>query len=241
MPNSQKKRINKLNQQIEGLRSRDAPTLAWTARKPATGKQLYIFSGSFNPISTAHIELINTALQSIDGADVLLLLAMANVDKEVFGLSLAERLLTLEHYVATQKTWSVAACSHGRFIDKLMAIKKTAHDYDSFTFIVGYDTLIRIFEPRYYQDFSRELDELFSQCRFIAATRQDYDLDAMQTFMSSDAVMPYAPKVDLIALPAEYLEVSSTNIRMRLANRQNVTGLIPQTVHDLVIELTSSD
>ena len=87
------------------------------------GKKLGIFSGSFNPLTLAHTKMIEDTVAEYELDELLLLLAKANVDKTVFGLPLAARLLTLERYTKSRERFSVGVSSHGRYIDKVTALK----------------------------------------------------------------------------------------------------------------------
>ena len=68
------------------------------------GKKLGIFSGSFNPLTLAHTRMVEDTIAKYQLDELLLLLAKANVDKAVFGLPLAARLLTLKRYIEPPNT-----------------------------------------------------------------------------------------------------------------------------------------
>ena len=210
------------------------PQIRWVyraARHISTGGQrLGIFSGSFNPLTVAHIEMIEAAQRRYDLDEILLILARANVDKGVFGLSLADRLLMLKEYTANREGFSVAACSHGKFIEKIEALKPAYPPGTHFSFIVGYDTFVRLFDPKYYTDLHGALEVLFEQCRFIVANRQDFDADAVRQVMETPDCRRYASGVDLIELSEFYAEISSTDIREQIQAGNSVDHLVPSEV-----------
>ena len=86
-------------------------------------KKLGIFSGSFNPLTLAHTQMAEDTIAKYQLDELLLLLAKANVDKAVFGLPLAARLLTVKRYAESRQKFSVGVSSHGRYIDKVTALK----------------------------------------------------------------------------------------------------------------------
>jgi nicotinate (nicotinamide) nucleotide adenylyltransferase len=219
---------------IERLNPQGAPQLGWVHRASkritAIGGKLGVFSGSFNPMTVAHIEMIRTAQETYKLDEILLILAKANVDKGVFGLSLADRLLMLREYAARREQLSVAACSHGRFIEKVQALKPAYPPDTRISFIVGYDTLIRIFDPRYYTDLHGELARLFSQCRLIVANRQGRDAANVQQFLSAQGFQRYAPYIDPIQLPDFFKEISSTDIRHRMQEGRSIRHLVPAEI-----------
>ena len=200
----------------------------------AGGRRLGIFSGSFNPPTIAHIEMIEAAQKKYDLDEILLILARANVDKGVFGLSLADRLLMLKLYALNREDFSVAACSHGKFIEKIEAIKPAYPPSTHFSFIVGYDTFVRLFDPKYYTDLHGALEALFDQCRFIVANRQEYDLAAVKQVMETSDYRRYAKCIDLIELPEFYAEISSTDIRTQIQAGNSVDHLVPSEVQEFL-------
>ena len=197
-------------------------------------KKLGIFSGSFNPITIAHIKMVEEAREQYRLDEMLLLLAKANVDKDEFGLPFAGRILTLKRYAETKNNISIGVSSHGRYIDKVAALKACYPPDTVFYFIVGYDTLVRIFDPKYYTDLNAELEKLFSQCRFIAANRDNIDIATIQQYLSQTSLQPYKKYVDYLLLSDEYAEVSSTEVRKRIEKGESVSHLVPPVVTDFL-------
>ena len=219
---------------VDQLDPNGDPQIRWVYRATrhikASDRRLGIFSGSFNPLTVAHIEMIEAAQKEYDLDEILLILARANVDKGVFGLSLADRLLMLKLYAANRENFSVAACSHGKFIEKIEALKPAYPSGTHFSFVVGYDTFIRLFDPKYYTDLHGALEALFDQCRFIVANRQEYDADAVRQVIADPDYRRYRGCIDLIKLPDFYAEISSTDIRAQIQAGNSVNHLVPSEV-----------
>ena len=194
------------------------------------GRRLGIFSGSFNPLTVAHVKMIEESQKQFNLEEILLCLAKSNVDKSVFGFSLADRLLMLKMYATQRDDFSVAACSHGRFVDKLQAIKTTYPPQTSCVFITGIDTLVRLFDSKYYTNMHAELKPLFDQCSFITANRKEYNADAIRKFLSKPELRRYACNIKLIELPNAYSEVSSTAIRAHLQCGASINSLVPAEI-----------
>ena len=224
----------RLERLVDQLNPSGAPQIRWVYRAAqhikAGGSRLGIFSGSFNPLTVAHIEMIEAAQKKYDLDEILLILASANVDKGVFGLSLADRLLMLKEYTESREDFSVAACSHGKFIEKIEALKPAYPPGTHFSFIVGYDTFVRLFDPKYYTDLHGALEVLFDRCRFIVANRQKYDADAVKQVMETPDYRRYVDCIDLIELPDFYAEISSTDIRTQIQAGNSVDHLVPSEV-----------
>ena len=200
------------------------------ASTPQHGKKLGIFSGSFNPLTLAHTKMVEDTIAEYELDELLLLLAKANVDKGVFGLPLAARLLTLKKYTENRQRFSVGVSSHGRYIDKVTALKAISPPETEFYFIVGYDTLVRIFDPKYYTDFHAELEELFVEARFIVANRAAADIKTIESFMEQPEICRYASYVSCLLLPDVYAYMSSTEVRELLMRGEAIEHLVPPSI-----------
>jgi len=200
-----------------------------------SGERLGVFSASFNPLTFAHLKIIELAEAQRDLKEVLLLLAKANVDKDIFGAPLDQRLKVLECYARNESNLSVAVCSHGRFIDKIFALKKLYPSNTEFFFIIGYDTLVRIFDQKYYTDMDKELDELFSQSRFIVANRGKDGVKSINDYLMKNPIsQKYINKFDTIHLEEPYAQISSTEVRECVSNGNSIEKLVPEFISDWI-------
>ncbi len=196
----------------------------------SSGKKLGIFSGSFNPFTLAHSKMVELAYQCFELDEILLLIAKANVDKDVFGWPIEARLLTLKLHTNNQSYLSLGISSHGRYIDKITALKQIYPKQSEFYFIVGYDTLVRIFEPKYYDDIHEELNTLFSQCKFIVANRKGVSIPEIKQFLDQPSLRTYQQFIKYISLPDYYANLSSTDIRNRINAGDKISHLVPPSI-----------
>ncbi len=203
-----------------------------------TGEKLGIFSGSFNPITIAHIKMFEEAQVRFQLDEMLLLLAKANVDKDECGMPLAGRILTLKGFAEEGNNVSIGISSHGRYIDKISALKAVYPENTEYHFIVGYDTLVRIFDPKYYTEINNELRDLFSQCRFIVANRENVNTETIKEFLDTPMVQPYSSYISCLKLPDFYADVSSTKVRKRLDQGESISHLVPAVVEDILVSLS---
>ncbi len=193
-------------------------------------KKLGIFSGSFNPITLAHSKMIEMSHQYFEFEEMLLLIAKANVDKDVFGWPIEARLLTLKLHTKNQSNISIGISSHGRYIDKITALKQIYPSQTEFYFIVGYDTLVRIFDPKYYTDIQEQLNTLFTQCKFIVANRKGVSIHDIKRFLDQPHLKSYQQFIEYLSLPDYYANLSSTDIRNRIHAGEKITHLVPTTI-----------
>lgn len=226
--------FEKYSHLINQLYTDGAPEIVFvhrpTHRISETGKKLGVFSGSFNPITVAHIKMFDEARKEFNLDEMLLLLAKANVDKSEFGMPLAGRILTLKRYADAGNHVSIGISSHGRYIDKVSALKAVYPENTEFHFIVGYDTLVRIFDAKYYADMNVELKELFSECRFIVANRNNVGLETIKKYLNQPTIQPYSSYISVLILPDFYSEISSTEVRDRIERGETISHLVPSVV-----------
>ena len=212
-----------------------APRLAFVRRAPAgigsRPGRLLCLSASFNPLTLAHVRLIQEASRLFPPDEVLLVLAKSNVDKSVEGFPLTRRLHLLLHFVESRPMYSVAACSHGRFVDKVQAIGPHYPAGTRLAFIIGFDTLLRLFDPKYYADLDASLPAVFGASEFIASNRAPDPPEAVASFLARPDVAPHAHRIHMIQLPESIAAMSATEVRARLARNEPVVGLIPVEIH----------
>ena len=221
---------------INQLNTEDSPRIVIVDRSlhpiNESGKKLGVFSGSFNPITIAHIKMFEEAQVHFELDEILLLLAKANVDKDEFGIPLSGRVLTLKRYADEGNNVSIGLSSHGRYIDKISALKEIYPEGTEYHFIIGYDTLVRIFDPKYYTDIDKELKALFSQCKFIVANRDNVDIETIKQFLDVPKIRSYSSHISCLMLPRCYADVSSTEVRKRLEDGKSISHLVPSVLEN---------
>lgn len=156
--------------------------------RTAAGRTLYVLDSSFNPPSQAHLTLAKSAVikdSNAGPARILLLLATVNADKAVKPAAFEDRLVMMSIMAQnlrdelTQRDSSeevpidVAVTKKPYFMDKAMEIDRSglfAQDAQQ-VHLVGYDTLVRIFDSKYYP--------------------QDQKLSVLQPFLSRHRLRVY--------------------------------------------------
>ena len=166
-----------------------------------------ILSGSFNPLHSGHVELVDAAA-AIMQQPVAFEIWAVNADKP--------RLPTpvlLDRLTQFAGAYAVFASNSSTFVEK-------ARIYPGATFVVGVDTADRIIQPRYYggteAGMVAALEEIRAQgCRFLVAGREGDD----GTFrVLADLDLPVGTADLFQAIPERQFrnDVSSTEIRAAL-------------------------
>lgn len=230
--------LDRLQQILDGLDPAGPPRIAPILRAPEgihrPGQKLGVFSGSFDPLTRPHVRIMELAQQRHALDEVLLLIARVNVDKADFGASLTERLWMLEQLARSRRDLSVAASSHGRFIEKVRAVREVYPDETAIYFVVGFDTLVRIFDPKYYTDPQQALADLFRQSEMIVANRGSADLPAVRRWLDDPQRRPFSRRIHLIELDEFHAGISATLVRQRVREGKPIDDLVPPEIAALI-------
>ncbi|KAL7926459.1 hypothetical protein ACQKWADRAFT_309292 [Trichoderma austrokoningii] len=126
-------------------------------------QKLVVLDSSFNPPTRAHAEMAKSALKWAASARLMLLLSVNNADKAPKPASFATRLGMMEGFGhELLKSFADAGGGDGPEID--LAVTKMPYFHDKARaiaesgfyaepeqiFLAGFDTVIRIFNPKYY-------------------------------------------------------------------------------------------
>ena len=208
---------------------------------PPNESALYILDSSFNPPTNAHLALALSSLSRNKRSTVLLLLAIQNADKQPKPASFEHRLEMMDLLAkkiesTSSATAFVALSKHARFVDKAKDVSISFPLIKEVVWLVGYDTLIRILDKKYYSSTLEEsLREFWERNRLVCAIRGDEITE--RAFMENVR----QGKVDGVPVSwAEYIKIiepvgkdqSSTRARKAAAGGQldEVRKLVPEEI-----------
>ena len=130
-----------------------------------TNKPELIFPGSFNPLHKGHLKMKKVAERKT-GMDLYYEICIDNVDKP--PLTFFEISNTINQF--ENDSWVLTKA--GRFIDK-------AKLFENATFVIGYDTLRRLFNEKYYENSKIMKENLMIfddfNINFLVFGRKDFD------------------------------------------------------------------
>ena len=195
--------------------------------KPALGiRKIGILGGSFNPIHNAHLRLALAAWQFLDLDQVHLMPAGQPWQKQALQVSAENRLAMLR--LATQDT--------PQLLINTMEIER-----DGLTYTI--DTLKEL-PPDAKYFWLMGSDQLNNFCTWNAWQEI---LDYVQlVVVQRPGYQPQVPpelqdelrqkNKHLIMMPFDELDISSSEIRQKLSNKQDVSTLVPAAVLDYIKE-----
>ena len=196
---------------------------------------LGVLPASFNPPTSAHQALIRGAAAIVPFDEVLLIVDQQAMDKTRIGAPLEDRLLMLLALFGDDARISLGIANHGRFLEKVEAMRKVYPlGNTQIYFIVGYDTIVRVLDQKYYEDRDQALHSLFARARFLVANREDCDEQDLRELFGLEENRPFASQVLPLTLPSALNRISSTLVRRHLAEGKSVAGLVPAKLEEFL-------
>ncbi|QKX56280.1 uncharacterized protein TRUGW13939_03381 [Talaromyces rugulosus] len=235
-------------------------------RNAAPSHSLFVLDSSFNPPTAAHLSIATSALEeSRRPSRLLLLLATQNADKPSKPAWFEDRLVMMTMFAQDLRTHlqsrqselpdiDIGVTKKPYFVDKAAAIEESglyARDTEQ-VHLTGYDTLIRIFNPKYYPPTHtlQPLEPFLSRHRLRVTMRpddewgnreeqEDYLRQLAQGGREGDgAKREWADRIQLVqGRKAGELPISSTRARQAAQTKdQLLTTLVPESVASYVVE-----
>ena len=162
--------------------------------------------------------------------EVLVLLDIQAMDKEPVEATFEDRLTMLKKVFEKDPKISIGLSNQGLFLEKLKPLRALYPAPIELVFIVGFDTLLRVMNKKYYQNRKRSLDELFEQSRFLVANRDHYEGTAFEILFRRRGNKRYVGRVTFITLPERFSSLSSSLVRQRLDQGQPVNQWVPASI-----------
>lgn len=159
-----------------------------------------------------------------------------NVDKTFFEVSLEDRLSMLTFFFEKSPHVSLGISSHGLFLDKLTALEEVYPSEISIYFIVGYDTITRILDKKYYIDRNAALKALFKKSIFLVANRKDNCVDTIYDLLEQKENREFKARVKALKIPDFFSDISSTRVRDYLKKGMPISNLVPGKINQFILE-----
>ena len=165
--------------------------------------RLAILPGSFRPLHLGH-EGLAQAAAAILGIAVVSEMSLVNVDKP--RLEKSDLLLRLAQFQG--KSDVVLTCAE--------TFRKKAQLFPGCTFVTGWDTAIRLFEPKYYGNDEHAMltamaDISAAGCRFLVAGRAQ--AGTFRTLAGANIPKRFLPLFQEISESQFRADISSTDLR----------------------------
>lgn len=194
-------------------------------------KKTGIMGGTFNPVHVGHLLLAESARDSF-GLDNILFIPSGRsyMKRETEVLDRHRRYEMTRLAIEDNPSFSISGIEVERrgntyTCDTLAQLREMEPETD-FYFIVGADSLFSM-------ETWRKPECIFRDCTVLAAVREDKDRD-----MLCQQILYLEEKFGARIRQIEFreIDISSTDIRMRLANGQSIRYMVPDRVISYIKE-----
>ena len=192
-----------------------------TSQRP---QSVGILAGSFNPPTIAHLELAEAASRRLD----LIVCVVPRVfpHKDYSGATLEQRIEMLDA-AGLPIPHAIASTRHGLFIDIARECRDHYGTGVKMSFICGRDAAERIL----HWDYGRAgvVEEMLGEFELLVAPRGGHFSPPAE----------YRDRIHALHMRSGYEEVSSTEVRERIARGEPWEHLVPEGIRERVREIYS--
>lgn len=199
---------------LEEVAARPEPAAARLDAGDALQGRVAVLPSAFNPPTLAHLHLLERAQEIDEVTGAAAMLSTRNVDKGLYGAPLGARVGMLLAAREEYGWLGVLAVNAARLVDQGEALRR-AFPAARFDFVVGFDTLVRLFDRKYYGEMERELEPFFAEHRVIATNRSDDRIEAVEAFIERGAGA-FAERIVALEIDEEPAAMSSSAVRRTL-------------------------
>jgi nicotinic acid mononucleotide adenylyltransferase len=177
-----------------------------------------IFTGSFNPPTNAHLALLKQGhlyARSHTNMHVYGAFTRHTVDKET-----VERPLLLDRIMLMQKVLrrrlpdvGLLLFNRGLYVEQAEALRNSFPHVHRILFLMGFDKIVQIFDPRYYADRDAALEALFNLAELLVVPRGSGGYAEIQELLKRPENKRFARYVQIHPFAQLYRDVSATRVR----------------------------
>jgi nicotinate-nucleotide adenylyltransferase len=182
-----------------------------------------LFGGSFDPVHLGHIQVAETILDKLIADQVWFVPSANHPQKEGSMFTFQQRIQFLNEIAKTNPNFAVcdndvleSGKSYTIFLIKGL---KAIYPKYKFSFVIGADNVTKLKTWHNYE-------ELLDITEFIVINRETADKKEW-------ANLPYYNKLIFVDMPL--VNISSSDVRQKIAKDIDVSDLIPKELHELVM------
>ena len=185
---------------------------------PQPHGSVIVFPGSFNPPTTAHIALLKQAREFARAHESMTLYAAFSkrtVDKEAVERPLLlDRIVLLDDILHKRLPHAgILLFNRGLYVEQAEAIHRSFPRVKRILFLLGFDKIVQILDPHYYQDRETSLSELVQTAELLVAPRGNAGEKELAELLRQSQNRRFARFIHLLPFNALYRNVSSTSVR----------------------------
>ncbi len=216
-----------------------APQALYVSGKQEPHDTVIVFTGSFNPPTIAHIALLKqTQKYAREHPDMHLYAAMSKqtIDKEKVERPLVLDRVLLLQTVLRQRLPDVGILlfNRGLYLEQVQALRAAFPNVKRIFFLMGFDKIIQIFDPRYYADRDASLEALFQLAELLVVPRGADGEAALAELLHRPENERFARYVQLQPFDPKYRDISATQVRQGdlIHEQEDVPRQVQRFIHD---------
>jgi len=190
---------------------------------------IIVFPGSFNPPTIAHLALLKQAQEFArhqalsDGKGSQTVQLYAAMSKHIVDKEHVERPLILDRIMLLQTVLrrylpdaGVMLFNRGLYVEQAEAVRRSFPEVERLFFLIGFDKIVQILDPRYYVNRDAALNELFKLAELLVAPRGGASADDLADLLRQAQNQPFAQYIHVLPFVTAYRDISSTRIRQQV-------------------------
>lgn len=186
--------------------------------------KIAIYGGSFNPMHIGHEKIVDYVLQNLD-MDRIIIIPVGipshkenNLEQSYTRLKICKEIFENNEKIEVSDI-EIKNKKKSYTYDTLLKLIKIYGKDNEFFEIIGEDSLKNLKTWKNYK-------ELLTLCKFIVFRRKDdKNIDIDSEFFNNE---------NIIILKNEYYDISSTEIRNKVKNKEDISGLVNEKVKKII-------
>lgn len=224
-------RLERIQELLEQLDPNAPPQALVVPGSPLPRGEIIVFPGSFNPPTTAHLALLKQArhfarLEAVHGRGSMQLYAALSkhiVDKETVERPLLlDRILLLDNLLRRRFPHAgILLFNRGLYVEQAQAVHTAFPQVRRLLFLIGFDKIVQILDPHYYEDREAALHDLFALAELLVAPRGDEGEHSLDELLYRPENQPFTRYIHALPFDPAYREISSTQVRQHANTHQH--------------------
>ncbi|SRR5579884_1472833 len=221
---------------IDRLQPEGTPQALVVPGSPEPRGTVIVFTGSFNPPTLAHLAMLKQArhyARQHEAVHVYAAMSKRTVDKES-----VERPLLLDRVLLLQKLLhkhiphsGIMLFNRGLYVEQAEAIRRSFAGVKRIYFLIGFDKIVQILDPHYYEDRDAALHDLFRLAELLVAPRGKDGEKELEDLIQQDQNKQFERYIHPLPLNSTYRDISSTSVRQKA---KGYSHEVPQEVRQFM-------
>lgn len=191
-----------------------------------------LYGGSFDPIHNGHLTMAAYAIEHLDAVRLIFIPASRSPHKTtVPAAGASQRLEMIQLVIADNVRYQVSDCEIVRpqpsyTFDTVREYRRICGPDIPLYWLVGADAVTEL--PRWYR-----IEELLDLCRICVLCRAGFDLSSFD-ILKGQLSTGHIEQLYRDVIPTPLVDVSSTQIRQKIALGEDIRALVPPKVWDFI-------